>query len=66
MDDEVKWYLRPTVVVILLFFVLGVLALPLLYRSPKFSRTSKAVLTVIVAVYTFYMVFSMRIISGFF
>jgi hypothetical protein len=36
--EKVKWYLRPLAVVLSLFFVLGPFGLPLLYRSPKFSR----------------------------
>ena len=56
-DEEVKWYLRPVSVVLSLFFVLGPLGLPLLYKSPKFSRTSKIILTFAVVIYTFYLIF---------
>jgi len=56
-DEEVKWYLRPVSVVLSLFFVLGPLGLPLLYKSPKFSRTSKIILTLAVVIYTFYLIF---------
>jgi len=28
-DEKIKWYLRPVIVVLLLFFVLGPLGLPL-------------------------------------
>jgi hypothetical protein len=55
-DPKIKWYLRPISVVLLLFFVLGPFGLPLLYRSPKFSKTLKIVLTVVVTVYTLYLV----------
>jgi hypothetical protein len=56
-DEKVKWYLRPMSVVLSLFFVLGPFGLPLLYRSPKFSRKMKILLTIAVVVYTFYLIF---------
>ena len=56
-DDKVKWYLRPVSVVLSLFFVLGPLGLPLLYKSPKFCRKSKMILTIAVIVYTSYLIF---------
>ena len=57
-DEKVKWYLRPISVVLLLFFILGPLGLPLLYRSPKFSKTSKIILTIAVIIYTSYLIFA--------
>jgi hypothetical protein len=51
-EAKVKWYLNPISVVLLLFFVLGPIGLPLLYKSPKFSKTLKIILTVAVIVYT--------------
>jgi len=45
------WYYRPWTVVFLLFFVLGPFGLPLLWKSPSFSRRSKIVLTVAMVVY---------------
>ena len=56
-DEKVKWYLRPVSVVLSLFFVLGPLGLPLLYKSPRFSRRSKIILTIAVVIYTFYLLF---------
>ena len=56
-DKKVKWYLRPMSVVLSLFFVLGPFGLPLLYKSPKFSRKMKIILTIAVAIYTFYLIF---------
>ena len=47
-----KWYYRPLWVLILLFLVLGPLALPYLWRSPSFSHRLKIVLTVLVVAYT--------------
>lgn len=51
-----KWYLHPIVVIILLFFVLGPFALPLLYKSPGFSKYMKILLTVAVSIYTIYLI----------
>jgi hypothetical protein len=55
-EENIKWYLRPMGVVLLLFFVLGPFGLPLLYKSPKFSRRLKIVLTVGVIIYTIYLI----------
>jgi hypothetical protein len=55
-EEKVKWYLRPVGVVLLLFFVLGPFALPLLYKSPKFRKTLKIVLTIAVMIYTLYLI----------
>ena len=49
---KAKWYLNPVIVILLLFFVLGPFALPLLYRSPRFSKTLRIILTIMVTVYT--------------
>ena len=57
-DEKVKWYLRPMGVILLLFFVLGPLGLPLLYKSPKFSKTLKIILTIAVIIYTSYLIFA--------
>jgi GNAT superfamily N-acetyltransferase len=57
-DRKTKWYLRPISVVLLLFFVLGPFGLPLLYKSPKFGRASKVILTVVVIIYTSYLLFA--------
>lgn len=53
------WYYRPWAVVGLLFLVLGPLGLPLLWKSPSFSRTWKIVLTVAMVVYSVLLVESM-------
>jgi len=45
MLEKEKWYLTVPGVLALLFFVLGPLALPLLYKSPKFSPIAKILLT---------------------
>ncbi len=56
-NQKVKWYLRPLGVLVLLFVVLGPLALPLLYKSPKFNKTLKIILTIAVIIYTSYLIF---------
>ena len=43
-------------VVLLLFFVLGPFGLPLLYKSPEFSQKLKIVLTIVVILYTSYLI----------
>jgi hypothetical protein len=48
----IKWYYRPFWVLVLLFLVLGPLGLPYLWRSPRFSRGAKMLLTGCVVVYT--------------
>jgi len=57
-EVKVKWYLSPVIVVLLLFFVLGPFALPLLYKSPKFNKTSKTILTIVVIAYTLFLIFA--------
>jgi len=57
-EGKIKWYLRPISVVLLLFFVLGPLGLPLLFKSPKFSKTLKVILTIVVVLYTCYLIFA--------
>lgn len=53
-----KWYFKPISVLLLLFFVLGPFGLPLLYKSPHFSRKLRIILTVAVILYTSYLVFA--------
>ena len=57
-DRTTRWYLRPIGVVLLLFLVLGPFGLPLLYKSPKFSKASKIILTIVVMMYTSYLIFA--------
>jgi hypothetical protein len=56
-DKKGQWYLNPIVVLLLLFLVLGPLGLPLLYKSPSFGKTSKIILTIIIAIYTVYLLY---------
>ena len=53
---HVPWYHRPVGVLVLLFLVLGPLALPYLWKSPRFSQRAKTVLTVAVIAYTGWLV----------
>jgi uncharacterized membrane protein YvbJ len=43
-------------VFILIFLVLGALALPFLYKSPEFSRRAKIILAIVAIVYTIVMI----------
>jgi hypothetical protein len=61
-DKKGKWYLNPIVVLLLLFFVLGPLGLPLLYKSPHFGKTWKKILTIIIVVYTAYIIYETVVI----
>ena len=54
--EDAKWYLRPWVVLTLLFLVLGPFGLPLVYKSPKFNRFWKIALTVLMALYSIWVV----------
>ena len=64
-DEKTKWYLKPVSVVLLLFLVLGPLGLPLLHRSPKFSKAAKIALTAVVMLYTFYLIFvALKVAQG--
>src|SRR4030095_2898809 len=46
-----RWYHRPFWVVVMLFVVIGPFGLPLLWKSPSFSRNAKIVLTVAMGAY---------------
>lgn len=54
-DVEVRWHQRPWMVLFMLFFVLGPFGLPILYKSTKFSRRSKILLTIVMVPYTWYL-----------
>ena len=48
-----KWYYNVWFTLFLLFFVLGPLALPLVWKNPKFPKPVKIVLTVLMVVFCF-------------
>ncbi len=47
-----KWYHGVVAVLILLFFVLGPFGLPVLWKSPRFSKGAKQTLTALTLLYT--------------
>lgn len=47
-----KWYYNIWFVLGMLFFVLGPLGLPLVWKSPSFARWVKVVLTIVMVIYT--------------
>lgn len=49
---QAKWYHSVGVVLLLLFFVLGPFGLPILWKSPRFSRAWKQILTALTLLYT--------------
>lgn len=53
MEQE-KWFLRTSVMVIALLTV-GPLALPLVWSNPKLNRKNKVLITVIVAVLSYFL-----------
>ena len=55
-EKRTHWHLKPWVVVLLLFAVLGPFGLPLLYKSPHFNRFWKITLTALTLLYTAYLV----------
>ena len=52
MSAPTKWYHQRWAVVVLLFLVLGPFGLPLLWKSPAFSRNMKIALSVAVLAYS--------------
>ena len=49
---ENKWYHSRWMVLLMLFVVLGPFGLPLLWKSPHFSKRWKQILTVLTLIYT--------------
>ena len=47
-----RWYHSVWFVVLMLFVVMGPLAFPLLWKSPRFSLAAKIALTVVVVAFT--------------
>ena len=50
--EKPRWYYNVWIVLIMLFFVLGPLGLPLVWKNPRFSRWIKVALTLVMAAYT--------------
>ena len=51
-----RWYYSVWWVLLMLFCVLGPLALPLLWKSPRFPRWAKIALTVLVGLFTYWLI----------
>ena len=51
-DKPTPWYFRGWFVILMAFVVLGPLAIPLLWKSPEFSKRAKIILTVVIIIYT--------------
>ena len=55
---KLAWYYQPWIVVLSLFFVLGPFGLPLVFKHPTFSRTTKIFLTAATLAYTAYLIWA--------
>ena len=51
MEPNIKWYYKPITVVIAILCA-GPLALPLVWRSPAFTKRLKIVITILLAILT--------------
>ena len=52
----IKWYYNVWFVLVMLFLVLGPFGLPLVWKNPRFSRTMKLVLSLVVGLYTVWLI----------
>lgn len=53
---EAKWYHGVVPILLLIFFVLGPFGLPILWKSPRFSKTGKRVVTALTLLYTGFLI----------
>ena len=51
-QDDVAWYHRPVAIVLLAVFVLGPLAIPLVWRTPAWGPRGRWIATVLIVAYT--------------
>ena len=51
-QNRVPWILTRTGVLVMLFFVTGLMGLPLLAKSPAFTKRQKLLLSILVSIYT--------------
>ena len=70
LGSTVRWYYRVPFVLLMLFVVMGPFALPMLWKSPQFSRQAKWILTVLTLIFTVWLVWkifetSQKILSQF-
>lgn len=56
-----KWFYSVWSVLVALFLILGPLGLPLLWKSPRFSKWTKGLLTIAVLLYTVALVQAVRV-----
>ena len=59
-DALAPWYLKPGWIAVLTVFALGPFALPLVWRTPKLGRTGKAVGTILVGLYSYWLYLTVR------
>ncbi len=50
--QPVKWYYEWWFVLAMLFLILGPFGLPLVYKSPRFNRPAKIILTILMIAFT--------------
>jgi hypothetical protein len=50
--EAIHWYYKPVAIALLTIFVLGPLALPLVWRTPVLSSRGKAIVTLLILGYT--------------
>ncbi len=50
--QDLSWYHTPVGIALLAVFVLGPLALPLVWRTPAFGRRGRAIATALILLYT--------------
>ena len=62
-NPDVAWYHKPLWIAVLALFVLGPLALPLVWRSPALGPTGRSVWTILIALYTVVLVWQTIAIS---
>jgi len=56
VSEKPKWHQNVWLILFLLLFVLGPLGLPLVWKNPRFSRTVKIGLTLLMVGYTFLLI----------
>jgi hypothetical protein len=67
--QQIKWYLR-TSVLLIAFLSVGPLALPLVWVNPRFNKTNKIIISVVVVILTYFMIVllgnALKSISGYY
>jgi len=60
--DKSNWYASVWFVLLMLFVVLGPLGLPLLWKSSRFSKGAKVILTIATVVYAGWVLWGARVL----